>query len=227
MNQREPERTAGVESSMSYSLAVPLVACPFCREMFEKEEATQCPVCGMSLVAFEKLPPSYEAATEDGVPIQPLHEPLPATYLGRGKGALALIGLVGLALFFFPWIHVKVPDVQILSGFQLGKHLGWAYGGGVAWLVLIPIVLSRRTLAQMFGARVAAAFLCAIPGMQALVLHTFPPRTLYYTLGFDFTWAYWATAVLSVIGVIFALRLGGKPEDVDVKRGTSAGQTVH
>jgi hypothetical protein len=181
----------------------------------------------MSLVAFEKLPPSYEAATEDGVPIQPIHEKLPLTYIGRGKGILAAIGLVGLAMFFFPWIHVKVPDVMILSGWQLGKSLGWAYGAGVAWMVLVPVVLSRRTLAQMFGARVAAAFLCAIPGMQALVLHTFPPRTLYYTLGFDFTWSFWVTIALSIIGVIVSLRLGGRPDDIDVRRGTSSGQTVH
>jgi hypothetical protein len=212
---------------MGYSFAVALVACPFCREMFEKDEATACPVCNMPLVAFEKLPPSYEAATEDGVPIQPLHEKLPATYMRRGKGALALIGFIGLAMFFLPWIHVKVPDVQILSGWQLGKSLGWAYGAGVAWMVLIPTVLSRRTLAEMFGARVAAAFLCAIPGVEVLVLHTFPPRTLYYTLGFDFAWPYWVTAVLSVLGVFFALRLGGRPEDIEVRRGTSSGQIVH
>lgn len=212
---------------MGYSLSVPLVACPFCREMFERDEATTCPVCGMSLVAFEKLPPSYEAATEDGVPTQPLHEKLPATYLGRGKGALSAIGLIGLAMFFLPWIHVRVPDVMILSGWQLGRSLGWAYGAGVAWSVLVPTVLSRRTLAQMFGARVAAAFLCAIPGVEALVLHAFPPRTLYYTLGFGFAWPYWVTVALSIVGVFFALRLGGKPEDLDVQRGTSSGQTVH
>ena len=67
-----------------------------------------------------------EAAAEDGVPIQPLHEPLSAGYMRRGRGALALLGLIGFALFFFPWIHVKVPDIFMLSGFQLGRSLGWA-----------------------------------------------------------------------------------------------------
>jgi hypothetical protein len=195
--------------------------------MFEKGEASSCPVCGMSLVAFEKLPPSYEAATEDGVPIQPLHEPLPATYMRRGRGALGILGLIGLALFFFPWIHVKVPDIFMMSGWQLGRALGWAYGGGVAWMVLVPTVLSRRSLAQMYGARVAAAFLAAIPGLEVLILKFFPPRTLYFTLGFDFTWAFWGTLVVSVIAIFFAVRLGGKMEDVEVRRGTSTGHIVH
>lgn len=212
---------------MGYAAAVGLVACPFCREMFEKSEASACPVCGMSLVAFEKLPPSYEAATEDGVPIQPLHEPLPVTYLRRGRGALGILGILGMVLFFVPWIHVKVPDIFVMSGFALGRSLGWAYGAGVAWMVLIPTVLSRRTVAQMYGARVAAAFLAAIPGVEVIVLALFPPRTLYYTLGFEFTWAFWATLALSLVAVFFAVRLGGKMEDVEVRRGTSTGQIVH
>ncbi len=212
---------------MGYAAAVGLVACPFCREMFVNSEASACPVCGMSLVAFEKLPPSYEAATEDGVPIQPLHEALPITYMRRGRGALGILGLIGLVLFFVPWIHVKVPDIFVLSGFHLGRSLGWAYGAGVAWMVLVPTVLSRRTVAQMYGARVAAAFLAAIPGVEVIVLKCFPPRTLYFTLGFDFTWAFWATLVLSAVSVFFAVRLGGRMEDVEVRRGTSTGHIVH
>jgi len=93
--------------------------------------------------------------------------------------------------------------------------------------VLVPTVLSRRTLAQMYGARVAAAFLAAIPGVEVIVLKAFPPRTLYFTLGFEFTWAFWATLALSIVAVFFAVRFGGRMEDVEVKRGTSTGQIVH
>ena len=42
-----------------------LLACPFCREMFQKDEQTNCPLCGMSLVAFEKLPASADAGSLD------------------------------------------------------------------------------------------------------------------------------------------------------------------
>ena len=41
---------------MGYAAAVGLVACPFCREMFEHTEAKQCPVCGMGLRNLADLP---------------------------------------------------------------------------------------------------------------------------------------------------------------------------
>ena len=54
--------------------------------MFQKDEQANCPVCGMSLVAFEKLPASADAAG-DALPVEPEDELLPRAYLGRGRGA--------------------------------------------------------------------------------------------------------------------------------------------
>lgn len=210
---------------MGYGVAVGLVACPFCREMFEKGEADACPVCGMSLVAFEKLPPSIEAH-DDEIPIAPHDEKLSWAYLGRGRGALGLLGVVGLVLYFLPWMRVEVPFARLYTGLDLGRALGWAYGAGVGWLVLVPTVLSRRTIRQLCGARVAAGFLSAIPGVEALVLAVFPPHTLYFTLGFSHTWAFWGTLLTSALSVAFAVRLGGRIDDVTVSRGTSAGQAL-
>lgn len=212
---------------MGYAHAVGLLTCPFCREMFEKGEADTCPVCGMSLVAFEKLPPSIEAHDEHDVPPSPHDEKLPWTYLGRGRGPLVLLGPVGLALYFLPWMHVSVPFVRLYTGFDLGRALGWAYGAGVGWLVLVPTVASRRTIRQLNGARVAAGFLSAIPGVEVLMLWIFPPHTLYFTLGFSRGWPFFATLALSVVATIVSVRLGGRLDDVTVARGTSAGNTVH
>src|SRR5262245_26999233 len=96
--------------------AVGLLACPFCREMFEEGEADKCPVCGMSLRPFESLPLSHDAANEDDVPPQPELEPMPLWYLGRGKGVLAALAAVGLGLFLLPWIRVTLPYVAAHSG---------------------------------------------------------------------------------------------------------------
>src|SRR4030088_2757356 len=97
-------RLCPIEQNMnllSYAEAMALIACPFCREMFEEGEATLCPVCGVALTPFEKLPPSHDATSDDdGAPLAPESELLPATYMGRGKGVIAVLGLVGLALFF-------------------------------------------------------------------------------------------------------------------------------
>jgi hypothetical protein len=205
---------------------VSLVACPFCREMFEKREATECPVCGMRLASFDKLPPSQESE-EEHVPTAPELEPFGALYLGRGRGALAASGLLGLLLFFAPWIEVALPDTYVLSGFDLGRRLGWSWGAGVAWLVLVPTVLSRRTIAHLRGARVAAAFLSAVPAITVAVLLARPPQGRIVPLQFTYGWGLHTTLALSIVAVLLAVRLGGRVDDIRVARGGARGETVH
>jgi hypothetical protein len=205
-----------------------LLACPFCREMFERGERDGCPVCGVSLVAFEKLPPSDDVLAEDGLPRQPEWEALPATYTRRGRGALALLAVAGLAAFFLPWVHLTLPDIVSYSGFGLARRLGWVWGAGVAWFVLVPTVLSRRSIMKMRGARVAASFLAAVPGLTAAILLARPPHGSH-GVPLQFTWesGLYATLALSLVALSFALRFGGRVDDIPVRRGSSAGQVVH
>lgn len=206
-----------------------LVACPFCREMFEQGEAKECPVCGMGLVAFEKLPPSRETHDEFGLAHQPEHEQLPWTYLKRERGLLAVLALIGGCLFFLPWVHQTLPYDLELSGFGLARRLGWVWGAGVGWLVLIPTVLSRRTIAQMRGARVAAAFLGAASLVACLVLYLRPPHGVHYKPHFTFMPAFWLTIAVSTLTTILSLRFGGKLYDITVRRGAApeGGRTLH
>jgi hypothetical protein len=204
-----------------------LLACPFCRELFQEGERDRCPVCGVALVAFEKLPPSHEALHDD-LPVEPEHELLPARYLGRGRGLLAALGLAGLVAFFLPWIDLTMPDVVALSGFALAQRLGWAWGAGVAWFILVPTVLSRRTIFQLRGARVAAAFLAAVPGTTVAVLLARPPHgSRGVAVHFTFGPALYATLGLSIVALGAAVVLGGRADDIRLRRGSSAGQLVH
>jgi hypothetical protein len=206
-----------------------LLACPFCREMFEKGEHLKCPVCGVGLVPFEALPASDDARHEDGTSVAPEEEILPRGYLGRGRGALAALALAGLVVFFLPWIEVTMPDAVSLAGFDLARRLGWAWGAGVAWFILIPTVLSRRTILQMRGARVAAAFLAAVPGTTVAILLARPPHAPHgVPLRFAFAPSLYATLGLSVAAfAIAALFFGGRIDDIRVRRGSSSGQLVH
>jgi hypothetical protein len=204
-----------------------LLACPFCRELFQEGERARCPVCGVALVAFEKLPPSHDTIHED-LPIEPEHELLPARYLGRGRGLLAMLGLAGLVAFFLPWVELTMPDVIALSGFALAQRLGWAWGAGVAWFILVPTVLSRRSIFQLRGARVAAAFLAAVPGTTVAVLLARPPHgSRGVAVHFTFGPALYATLGLSVVALGAAVLLGGRADDIRLRRGSSAGQLVH
>jgi len=206
--------------------AMALVACPFCREMFPHGEEKACPVCGMGLVPFEALPPSHDAIGED-IPVEPHHEPLPWNYLARGRLALPVVALLGLALFFFPWIHVTLPDTIDINGFDMARRLGWSWGAGVAWVVLVPTVLSRRSIWEMRGARVAASFLAAVPATTTLILLLRPPHGGLVPLRFEYLPAFWLTMAASLVAVVLATRLGGRLDDIKVQRGTSRGEMLH
>ncbi|MBX3262393.1 MAG: hypothetical protein KIS78_20390 [Labilithrix sp.] len=206
-----------------------LLACPFCREMFEEGEAEACPVCQMPLAKLHKLPPSIDAMHDEaGVPTAPEMERMPLTYLGRGKGPLAALALAGLALFFMPWVRLTMPYIDAKSAFDLAhERIGWLWACCAAWVVLVPTVLSRRSIVQMRGARIAAAFLSAIPAVAIGVLLARPPRGGLIPVRYTWDWPMWATLGVSLVAVIVALRLGGSLDVIDVKRGSSKGQALH
>ena len=206
-----------------------LLACPFCREMFEEGEAKACPVCGMALSKFEHLPPSHEAMHDEaGVPLAPEMELLPWKYMGRGKGPLLALAAVGIAMFFLPWVRLTMPYTDTLSAFEMSRRIGWLWGAGVSWIVLVPTVMSRRSILQLRGARVAAAFLSAVPLVAIGLLLSFPPHGVRgVPVRFSWDWPMWVTLATSLASVVVSLRLGGRADDIVVTRGTSKGQAVH
>ena len=198
--------------------------------MFEEGEARTCPVCGMELAKLHKLPPSLDAVHDDGagVPTAPETEILPLGYLGRGKGALAALGLAGLACFFLPWVQLTMPYIASKSAFDLAhERIGWLWACCAAWMVLVPTVLSRRSIVQMRGARVAAAFLSAIPTVAIAVLLAKPPRGSIIPVRYTWDWPMWTTLAVSVVAILVSFRLGGGLTDIAVKRGSSRGQALH
>jgi hypothetical protein len=197
----------------SPTVPMSLVACPFCREMFEASERPDCPVCGVALTAMEKLPPSLDALAEDGpqAATAPEAEKLPWTDLRRNKGILLAVSLLGLVMFALPWVHLTFPYTDSRSAFDLARgKLWWMWAAGSAWLVLIPTVLSRRTILQMRGARIAAAGLAAIPAVSVGILLAFPPKSnsAGFSVHFNYGWPMWVTLGLAFVAIVAALRLG-------------------
>lgn len=200
-----------------------LVACPFCGEMFERGERRICPVCGVRLVSHAKISRQAGSAMDEDLVDPPEYQPLPLAYGGRGRGSLVILLVLGLAAFFVPWIHVTVPDIETYSGLGLAHRLGWPWAAPCAWFVLAPIVLSRRSIIQMRTARVATAFLSAIPGMTAAIFLLDPPHgSRLVPLRFHFGWGLFATLALSLAAVAVSVRFGGRIDDL--RRGSSAGE---
>lgn len=214
---------------MGYALSTltDLLACPFCRELFPPGEAKVCPTCGLPLLPMSKLPASYEAKLEEDWPERPEWETQRWTFWRRGRGALALVGLVGVGLFLAPWVHVSAPEIVVLSGVDMARTLGWIWGCPIAWLMLTVTALSRRSIAKMRGARVAAALFSALPLITIGVLLLTPPTGGLVPVRFTYAWPFYASAVLAALALPFALRFGGSIRDLPLSRGSSAGETLH
>jgi hypothetical protein len=188
-----------------------LLACPFCRTLYRRGEGSSCNVCGVALMPLERLPPSADALAEEPlVPTLPEDELLPWSYWRRGRGALLVLAVLGLALFFVPWVRIELPEVALRSGFELARgRAGWLWGGATGWLVLIPLVWSRRTIYKLRGIRpIAVAFSAMTLGEVALMV-AMPPRARYVPVEIHWAFGLYASALVSLLAAGFALVLGG------------------
>jgi len=218
-----------------------LLACPFCRSLFPSAETRQCPECGVKLVPMENLPDSMDVAADEleaGELVLPEQRPFPWNYFGRNRGALLLVALFGLGLFFAPWVELRMPEESVRSGFDLARgRAGWLWGGAAGWLVMLPLLWTRRTIQRLRGVRLVTALFAAMTLIEAGMLLSTPPRSQHgLPLEIHWRWGIYASLLTSLAGIAVASRLGGKLQDMprvvtDVAtadpRQTSAGETLH
>jgi len=194
---------------------VSLVACPFCRELFDRAEAEQCPECGIPLEPLHRLPPSREDVEREAAQwerARPEDQPIPLTDLRRGRGALLAVALVSLLVFALaPWVAFTAPHQQIRTGFSLASGpLGFLWGGAVAWLVSIALASSRRTIVQMRGVRaILMAFAAMTASEIAVLLAMSPSGSRHVYIAYEWAWGAYAALGLSLLGVVIAARFGG------------------
>jgi hypothetical protein len=194
-----------------------LLACPFCRTLYRHGEGTTCAVCGVKLVAFERLPRSVEAETEADdhgeaePPTLPEDELLRWNDFGRERGALLLLSALGLVLFFMPWVSMEMPEDVVFSGFDLARgRAGWLWGGATGWLILAPLAWSRRTIRKMLGARPISAMLAAMTLVEVGMMVALPPGSGgRVPVEIHWAWGLYASAAVSLTGAVCGMRFGG------------------
>jgi hypothetical protein len=233
--------------SLGYSGAMAaLRACPFCRKLFTSGEGNTCPDCDVALVDMSQLPPSLDALeheAEEGKITFPEDQPLPTSYMGRGRGALLALSGLGLLAFFLPWVQLDAPESAVYSAFDLARgRAGFLWGGFTAWLVMIPLVLTRRTINRMRGVRIVTAMFAAMTFTEALMLWLLPPHRGKTPLELHFRYGLFLSGAISLVAVAVAARFGGSLDKLpkfllDSRQGTdrarerraetSAGQTLH
>lgn len=195
-----------------------LLSCPFCRELFAQGEGPRCPACDLPLVPLHQLPLSLDGqreATELGVD-PPQDQKLPFLYFRRGRGLLPGLAMVGLALFFMPWVRLSRPDEVTLSGLNLATtNAPWLWSGAVGWFLLIPLALSRRTLNEMYGVRIICTLFALLTAGEATLMLLRPPvEHSYFATGLTYTWGIYASLLVSLLGAACAARLGGSDRDL-------------
>ena len=223
-----------------------LRACPFCRKLYTSGEAETCPECDVALVAMSQLPPSLdvlEDEAEQGQLTFPENLPLPTLYMGRGRGALLALSALGLFAFFLPWVELTSPESVVYSAFDLARgRAGFLWGGATAWAVMIPLVITRRTIARMRGVRIVTVMFAAMTLTEALMLWLLPPHRGATPLELRFRYGLYVSAAISVAGMVVAARFGGSLDNLpkflldtraqpdapeNLKSESSAGQTLH
>jgi hypothetical protein len=235
----------GMRLSYSHSMAA-LQACPFCRKLFTSDEAKSCPDCDVALVGMSQLPPSLDAMEEEagqGQLTLPEDQLLPSTYLGRGRGALLVLSGLGLVSFFLPWVELTAPETVTYSAFDLARgRAGWLWGGATAWLVMVPLVLTRRTINRMRGVRIVTVMFAAMTLIEAVMLWVLPPRRGMTPLDLHFRYGLFLSGAISLVGMVVAARFGGSIDNLPkflldtrqaegkaepVSDESSAGRTLH
>ena len=207
-----------------------LYACPFCRQLFARGEVEVCPECEVKVQRRADLPPSYDAQIlepEDEVP--PEDTTLPWTYADRGRGPLVLLAICGMAVFVFaPWLRESAPEIRTLSGFGFARLLPWLWAAGVAWVVMIALVISRRTIRQMRGARVAVAFLAAMVLSSVVVLSLASPKPhRFVPVRVEWGWGLYAAGFLASLAIWYGLRFGGRLDDMPSQEARPRDETLH
>ncbi|HEX3594242.1 MAG TPA: hypothetical protein VHU80_04045 [Polyangiaceae bacterium] len=144
---------------------------------------------------------------------------VPWTYYRRGRAALLVVAVLGLAAFFAPWVNLHRPDELVLCGYDLARLRGtWFFGSAIGWFVMIPLVLTRRTIYKMRGVRIITAMFAALSVVESGELLLRPPHgSRFVPLAFDWGWGLYATLALGVIGVALGARFGGRNDDIDAR----------
>lgn len=179
---------------------------------------SRCPDCGVELLPFHAVQPSAEAQLERDALLEQVpreHRRLPFWSLRHKKGVLLACALLGLATYALPWFAQTSPETRVLTGYQLARHfVGWLWGGAIGWFILLPLVLTRRSIVELRGVRLISAVFASMTALEILVFVNMTASRQHHVLvQFAWEWGIWASCFVSAVGTCAAVMLGGPLPD--------------
>ncbi len=125
-------------------------------------------------------------------------------------------------------MNESAPELRVLSGFGLARITGFFWAPAVAWFVLFPLVLTRRSIYKMRGARVAVAFLAGMALVTVGVLLAHPPRAAAFRpVHIEWQWGIYAAGAVAIVAVLAAFRFGGRLDDIPTREARRGDETLH
>jgi hypothetical protein len=191
------------------------LVCPFCGELFLNPTQRTCPECGVVLRRADQ--PATALRDQEDEAVAPEDRPLAWHSLAHGRGLVLAVAVLGIAMFFSPWLIVRTPAEYRFSGFDLTTTRAFWFGGGVAsWFVVVPLLLTRRTENQLRGVRGISSLLASVTLWQVILMFAQAPPS-NSAVHYEFAYGAVASAVLSGLGSVLSLRLG-LPQQLALRR---------
>jgi hypothetical protein len=135
---------------------------------------------------------------------------------------------LGFGFFCARGVRHEPPQPAGRWGFELARaRAGWLWGGATGWLVLIPLVWTRRTIYKLRGIRpIAVAFAAMTLGEVALMV-AMPPQGRYVPVEIHWAFGLYASALVSAAATVTALLLGGSLPPLPAAPAPAAGSDEH
>ena len=107
---------------------------------------------------------------------------------------------------------------------------------------MMPLVITRRTIARMRGVRIVAVMFAAMTFTEAMMLWLMPPHRGVTPLELHFRYGLFVSGAISLAGAVVAARFGGSLDNLPkflldrrevsepaapLESETSAGRTLH
>jgi len=103
----------------------------------------------------------------------------------------------------------------VYSAFDLARgRAGFLWGGVTAWFVMMPLVVTRRTIARMRGVRVVTVMFAAMTLSETLMLWLMPPRRGLAPLELHFRYGLFVSGAISLVAMAVAARFGGSLDNL-------------
>lgn len=173
-----------------------------------------CRDCDLTLVEAVRLGPSLEQSDAESASWEGgsrTERALPWRERTRAIAVLAALSIATLGVFAgCPWIEILSPYEETRTGWDLARgRLGWLWGGAIAQVVLLPLLWSRTSLAQLYGVRGICVLFASLPLVEVLFLIAKSPKSSG-PVPFEYLWSWGAylSMILSVAAMVAAARLG-------------------